>query len=265
MTHDDAFFQAIIENPDDDTPRLVYADWLEEHGQPDRATFIRVQCALAHLPDDAPQRKGLEAREGELLGAHRAEWERPLRRLLPGMVANIHFRRGFVEKAFVESRAFRVHAEELFRLAPLRHLGLYMTGSRVAPFPNLAFVNRLVGQLAGLPQLGGLATLDLGLMSVGDEGTTALSSSPHLGGLTALRLGDNSVGDWGVGALATSAGLPHLAILDLSGNRVTDAGALALAGSAHFGRLKSLDLRVNPIGPQGREALRARFGDRVHL
>ena len=44
MTHDDAFLQAIIENPDDDAPRLLYADWLEERGDP-RGEFIRVQCA----------------------------------------------------------------------------------------------------------------------------------------------------------------------------------------------------------------------------
>jgi uncharacterized protein (TIGR02996 family) len=31
----------------DDTPRLVYADWLSEHGQPERAELIRVQRALA--------------------------------------------------------------------------------------------------------------------------------------------------------------------------------------------------------------------------
>jgi uncharacterized protein (TIGR02996 family) len=42
MNHDDAFLQAILDAPDDDTPRLVYADWLEEYGQPDRAAFIRV-------------------------------------------------------------------------------------------------------------------------------------------------------------------------------------------------------------------------------
>lgn len=50
MTHHDAFLADIIANPEDDTPRLIYADWLEEHGgQPERerAEFIRVQCQLA--------------------------------------------------------------------------------------------------------------------------------------------------------------------------------------------------------------------------
>jgi uncharacterized protein (TIGR02996 family) len=46
-----AFLDAIRAEPADDTPRLVYADWLEEHGgQPERAEFIRVQVELAKLP-----------------------------------------------------------------------------------------------------------------------------------------------------------------------------------------------------------------------
>lgn len=45
------FLAAIAENPQDDTPRLIFADWLEECGnQPERAEFIRVQCELARMP-----------------------------------------------------------------------------------------------------------------------------------------------------------------------------------------------------------------------
>ncbi len=62
MNQADAFLQAISEKPDDDTPRLVYADWLDEHGDPARAEFIRVQCQLARLPPDAPDRIDLERR-----------------------------------------------------------------------------------------------------------------------------------------------------------------------------------------------------------
>jgi uncharacterized protein (TIGR02996 family) len=49
VTHDDALLQAILESPDDDTPRLVNADFLDEHDDPDRAEFIRVQSLLARL------------------------------------------------------------------------------------------------------------------------------------------------------------------------------------------------------------------------
>jgi uncharacterized protein (TIGR02996 family) len=76
MTGGDAFLQAIIENPDDDTPRLVYADWLEEHGHPDRAAFLRVQCHLARLPEGNPRWPGLEAEERALLAKHAAGWLR---------------------------------------------------------------------------------------------------------------------------------------------------------------------------------------------
>jgi uncharacterized protein (TIGR02996 family) len=47
----DEFLQAIIANRDDDGPRLVYADWLEEQGEGERAELIRVQCEEAKLPE----------------------------------------------------------------------------------------------------------------------------------------------------------------------------------------------------------------------
>src|SRR5262249_10339211 len=54
---------AIRANPDDDAVRLVYADWLEEHGDPDRAEFIRVQITLDGLPPDDPRYLPLRRRE----------------------------------------------------------------------------------------------------------------------------------------------------------------------------------------------------------
>jgi len=54
MTERDAFLQAIRDSPDDDTPRLVFADWLTENGDADRAEFIRVQCELARRWPLAP-------------------------------------------------------------------------------------------------------------------------------------------------------------------------------------------------------------------
>ena len=41
---------AVLANPEDDTPRLICADWLEEHGDEARGQFIRAQCELARLP-----------------------------------------------------------------------------------------------------------------------------------------------------------------------------------------------------------------------
>jgi uncharacterized protein (TIGR02996 family) len=44
MSDREAFVAAIAGTPWDDTSRLVYADWLDEHGEPERAAFIRLQC-----------------------------------------------------------------------------------------------------------------------------------------------------------------------------------------------------------------------------
>ena len=44
MSDEDAFLVAIRVNPTDDAPRLVYADWLDDQGDP-RGELIRVQMA----------------------------------------------------------------------------------------------------------------------------------------------------------------------------------------------------------------------------
>lgn len=49
MTDGDALFANVIADPDDDTVRLVYADWLGENGQPDRGELIRVQVEMAAI------------------------------------------------------------------------------------------------------------------------------------------------------------------------------------------------------------------------
>lgn len=41
---------AILEEPGDDGLRLIYADWLEETGQAERAEFVREQMRIAGMP-----------------------------------------------------------------------------------------------------------------------------------------------------------------------------------------------------------------------
>lgn len=93
MTDHDALLAAIIANRADDTPRLVFADWCEENGQPERGEFIRVQVEKNTLnPSLHRERcncKGcqLRRRERELLDEHRGEWFRLLNRR-PGFGEN---------------------------------------------------------------------------------------------------------------------------------------------------------------------------------
>lgn len=54
LSQHEAFLRAIFDAPDDDTPRLVYADFLQENGEEDRAAFIRWQCGCGEKPATMP-------------------------------------------------------------------------------------------------------------------------------------------------------------------------------------------------------------------
>lgn len=54
MTEHDALLNAIIRQPNDDAIRLVYADFIEDAGEPERAAFVRDQVELARTPDWEP-------------------------------------------------------------------------------------------------------------------------------------------------------------------------------------------------------------------
>ena len=57
----DAFHAAIWQSPDDDLPRLVYADWLDERDEPDAAAFLRLLCAVRTCPPDVDRLRPLVA------------------------------------------------------------------------------------------------------------------------------------------------------------------------------------------------------------
>lgn len=49
-----ALLAAILAAPEDDAPRLVFADWLDEHGEGERGEFVRVQVELARMDGPDP-------------------------------------------------------------------------------------------------------------------------------------------------------------------------------------------------------------------
>jgi len=127
MTHDNPFLQALLAEPDDDTLRLAMADWLDEHDQPARAEFIRVQIELARSVADRNRRWKLELRQRDLLMAHDTEWVSPLAQVLgckPGQWGGWVFRRGFVEYFRLPVHALVTHGARLARLTPMRELNL---------------------------------------------------------------------------------------------------------------------------------------------
>jgi uncharacterized protein (TIGR02996 family) len=69
MNDREALMQTILENPKDDLPRLVFADWQEEHGNALHAELIRVQCELSSRTKgkDPKRKEKLKQREKELV------------------------------------------------------------------------------------------------------------------------------------------------------------------------------------------------------
>jgi uncharacterized protein (TIGR02996 family) len=267
VTHEESFLADIVAHPDDDAPRLVYADWLEDHGRSERAEFIRVQCELAKMPADDPRRPDWEERERVLQqGLADWEWLRPLG-LHPNQVA---FRRGFVEEIALEPGELLPRADRLFRRAPIRSVTLQADTTPgvfagLADCPYLARLTSLVVHclddegaraLASSPHLTGLRRLWLGLDGIlGDEGVEALAASAALAGLTVLHLIDSRITARAVRALARSAHLRGLTVLNLAENRIGPEAALAIAGSANFAHLEELFLDWNLVGDEGAHAL----------
>src|SRR6516162_7801674 len=149
MTHSDAFLRAIADNPYDDTPRLVYADWLDEHDDPGRAEFIRLQCELEPMRDqyEIDRAAELHNREDELLREHRQKWIGPMPEGCDDRSAEVpaEFRRGFVDIVSMPVRTFLERGLEVRQLHP--------TVRRVVLFR----VNGYGERLAACPALEGLA------------------------------------------------------------------------------------------------------------
>jgi uncharacterized protein (TIGR02996 family) len=62
MDDRDALLTAIHADPEAEAPRLVYADWLEEHGDVAQAELIRVDVELGHAPEGSPRWRELARR-----------------------------------------------------------------------------------------------------------------------------------------------------------------------------------------------------------
>jgi uncharacterized protein (TIGR02996 family) len=80
MTDREAFIEAIAAEPADDTPRLAFADWLDEHGEGARAEFVRLQCELNQPvpPGGPPRPEQMYRRCGELFAANWQHWLLPV-------------------------------------------------------------------------------------------------------------------------------------------------------------------------------------------
>src|SRR4051812_25441081 len=95
---EEAFLAEIRASPEDDVPRLVFADWLEDHGDPARAEFIRAQVQMARMNWREPGYSELKERSRKRLVEHHKDWLAGY----PPELLTAHrgpaFRRGFPEE-----------------------------------------------------------------------------------------------------------------------------------------------------------------------
>lgn len=137
MNTHDAFMAAIVENLDDDAPRLIYADWLEEQGDRDRAEFIRVQCEIARRGELRCAKTGKELKgyaeyekhcrctpcrlkQREYYSSQRFivwEWTGRLRGPM-SYVYREDFRRGFIESVTCTCQQWLYHGSAILAAQP---------------------------------------------------------------------------------------------------------------------------------------------------
>lgn len=138
---DPGLLAAIIAEPDDDLPRLIAADWLDDHSECERADLIRTQIeAVAVLNaitsfqweaqkdfDDLQRVRDFQAaREMATLNIWRMVWQREV---CPFLVEPQLFYRGFIESITVSWQDWLTHNAAIIAATPLREV-------RLATWPN---------------------------------------------------------------------------------------------------------------------------------
>jgi uncharacterized protein (TIGR02996 family) len=248
-----------VDAPDDDVPRLVYADWLEEHGSAERGQFIRLHVQWCRRPEDAPEDEDLERRLTDAWrGAGLSDLPMPKEALYV-------YDRGFVAAAgFGGNRPFRAQLEAAFEVAPtVRVLSLWPAwGPSLGWLAESPLLSRLTGFCCSAPfdevgpvlaseRMAGVRLLNFDFDGDGQPAAELIAKSSHLSRLTVLDLDQNHVDDEGMIALAGADHLRSLRKLDLgsfdAGHELSEAGIRALTASKSLTRLSHLAIDGSAI------------------
>lgn len=144
MTDRDALIAAVCDRPDDDTPRLAYADWLDDHGEGERAAFIRAEVKLDRdYPGWHDGGRGIgEPGYGEFWQLKRTvlRLRKRFKRIFPGPWSQVVFgtnltwytglnvigctTRGFVERVVCPAADWLAHADAILAAHPVRAVTL---------------------------------------------------------------------------------------------------------------------------------------------
>jgi uncharacterized protein (TIGR02996 family) len=266
-----ALLAAVKAEPDDDTPKLALADWLEEQDHAaDRARgqYLRTLIACAPLSQDDPLRPSLLARLSELWRYHPAWlgslsgagfrcWHNSARwgLLLPGIDGKDLVTKkaiamaGSEEYAWVAGLAFRklgLREHRRFVNSPLLESLIALDYDHVEP--------ALMVDLAQAPGAAALKYLTIYSGRMGTEGSAAIAGTetPTLRGLRELSLRACDIGgDAGFRLYCDSPALDDLQVLSVSGVGLTIHSARAFADGAGLPSLRELNLEGAQIGSDG--------------
>ncbi len=152
MTDRDALLQAVIENPHDDLPRLILADYLDENGESERAEFIRVQCELSRFPkicgggglcrvtkDRIDHRCEICRAKDDLHQRENMLWNSSVQRAMIPNAFNVVMSRGFVSKITLSWHDFLKNAGNLLSEQPVERVRFVDLG-RLEFLPNDTWV-----------------------------------------------------------------------------------------------------------------------------
>lgn len=277
MSDERALLAAIFAEPDEDTPRLAYADWLDENATSlpgrgpaevhARAAFIRLQIE-AERASSVTKRTDLGKQAAALWRLHKTAWEADYHATGAPPYPWPEFHRGFI-RAFVCTPATLVHLPAVAAACPIRELDVDGTSgvespdlSPVTECPDLARLRRInflrfpesvARPLLSSPHLTGLRFLKMRWGWL--EGAVELASaSPVASSLRELWAWGSSTGGLSPGAgLGTlvSAEWPALERVRLDNFALTNASVLSLVSAfAERGR-KGLHVSASALTADG--------------
>ncbi len=232
-----ALMAAILANPDEDTPRLALADWLDEHGDAHdqaRAAFIRLQIEAAKRGDSQPEPDP----------AQKAEWLKPLAPLVGKVItyppAEIVWSRGLLSYLLFQTGEFLQKAHQkaspdALAAVGVEHITFY---SETKKFAALA-ASPAIRWTAGVQYPG-----------ADDASLAAFGASPEWAHLSELGFTQAKATDAGLKAFAKTAGQKKLRRFGFAARggmstargKYTAAGLLAVLESDRFPLLDALDL-----------------------
>ena len=222
--------------------RQAIADWLERHGERDRAELVRIQCRLAGMPKHGPDYYDLVGREGEVLNRHATTWLGPL----AAYPCSFH------------SGMLRLELSVAELLSPqLAELADTLTWAWVDTLRLRGIEVEHAAALAGSPLLQSIAMLDLAQTSVAPEVARMLGHCPALAGLSAISLSDTAApydgrfiaGEF-IEGMASADSPPRLSALDLTSSGLSVPASELLTSSPLLDSVTHLKLSKNYFGNQ---------------